>query len=45
MMRIDPTYVVPMHCTGDVFVAEAMRLMPQKLIRSYVGTRLTFGVA
>jgi 7,8-dihydropterin-6-yl-methyl-4-(beta-D-ribofuranosyl)aminobenzene 5'-phosphate synthase len=43
MMRIDPTYVVPMHCTGDVFVAEAMRLMPQKLVRSYVGTRLTFG--
>jgi 7,8-dihydropterin-6-yl-methyl-4-(beta-D-ribofuranosyl)aminobenzene 5'-phosphate synthase len=43
MMRIDPTYVVPMHCSGDVFVDEAMRLMPQKVVRSYVGTRLTFG--
>lgn len=43
MMHIDPTYVVPMHCSGEVFIDEAMRLMPQKLIRSYVGTRLTFG--
>jgi 7,8-dihydropterin-6-yl-methyl-4-(beta-D-ribofuranosyl)aminobenzene 5'-phosphate synthase len=43
MMRIDPTYVVPMHCSGEVFIDEAMRLMPQKLVRSYVGTRLTFG--
>ena len=43
MMRIDPTYVVPMHCSGDVFIDEAMRVMPQKLVRSYVGTSMTFG--
>lgn len=38
---IDPTYVVPMHCTGEVFVAEALRVMPEKLVRPYVGMRLT----
>jgi 7,8-dihydropterin-6-yl-methyl-4-(beta-D-ribofuranosyl)aminobenzene 5'-phosphate synthase len=42
--RIDPSYIVPMHCTGEVFIAEALRLMPQKIIRPYVGTRLSFGV-
>lgn len=36
---IDPTYIVPMHCTGEVFIAEALRVMPQKLIRPYVGNR------
>lgn len=45
MMRLDPAYVVPMHCTGDVFITEAMRLMPQKIVRPYVGTGLTFGAA
>ncbi|WBY06439.1 hypothetical protein PIB19_12615 [Sphingomonas sp. 7/4-4] len=39
---IDPTYVVPMHCTGDVFIQEAMRVMPQKVVRPYVGTELVF---
>ncbi|XHS00683.1 MBL fold metallo-hydrolase [Sphingomonas sp. DBB INV C78] len=39
---IDPTYIVPMHCTGDVFIQEAMRVMPQKIIRPYVGTELQF---
>jgi 7,8-dihydropterin-6-yl-methyl-4-(beta-D-ribofuranosyl)aminobenzene 5'-phosphate synthase len=36
---IDPDYIVPMHCTGEVFIEEAIRQMPQKIIRSYVGTR------
>lgn len=45
MVKIDPTYVVPMHCSGDAFINEALRLMPQKIIRPYVGTRLTFSVA
>lgn len=39
---IDPTYIVPMHCSGDVFIQEALRVMPQKVIRSYVGTELVF---
>ncbi|MEP6784710.1 MAG: MBL fold metallo-hydrolase [Sphingomonadales bacterium] len=41
---IDPAYVVPMHCTGDVFIQEAMRVMPQKVIRPYVGTELVFSI-
>ncbi|HWW25001.1 MAG TPA: MBL fold metallo-hydrolase [Caulobacter sp.] len=41
-VEIDPAYIVPMHCTGEVFIAEAQRLMPGKVIRPYVGTRLTF---
>ncbi|MDB5714748.1 MAG: beta-lactamase-like protein [Sphingomonadales bacterium] len=40
---IDPTYIIPMHCTGEVFIAEAMRLMPQKIVRSYVGSKFVFG--
>ena len=39
---IDPTYIVPMHCTGEVFIAEALRRMPEKVIRPYVGNKLVF---
>jgi 7,8-dihydropterin-6-yl-methyl-4-(beta-D-ribofuranosyl)aminobenzene 5'-phosphate synthase len=42
LATIDPTYVVPMHCTGEVFIQEAIRVMPQKVIRPYVGTELVF---
>jgi 7,8-dihydropterin-6-yl-methyl-4-(beta-D-ribofuranosyl)aminobenzene 5'-phosphate synthase len=42
MAVIDPTYIVPMHCTGEVFIGEALRVMPAKVIRPYVGTKLTF---
>jgi 7,8-dihydropterin-6-yl-methyl-4-(beta-D-ribofuranosyl)aminobenzene 5'-phosphate synthase len=41
-VKLDPRYIVPMHCTGEVFIAEALRLMPDKVVRPYVGTRLTF---
>jgi 7,8-dihydropterin-6-yl-methyl-4-(beta-D-ribofuranosyl)aminobenzene 5'-phosphate synthase len=41
-VKMDPTYIIPMHCTGEVFIAEALRLMPQKVVRPYVGTRLVF---
>jgi 7,8-dihydropterin-6-yl-methyl-4-(beta-D-ribofuranosyl)aminobenzene 5'-phosphate synthase len=43
--RIDPTYIIPMHCTGEVFIAEAMRLMPQKVVRPYVGSKFIFAAA
>jgi 7,8-dihydropterin-6-yl-methyl-4-(beta-D-ribofuranosyl)aminobenzene 5'-phosphate synthase len=42
MVTIDPKYIVPMHCTGEVFIAEALRLMPDKVIRPYVGSRFEF---
>jgi 7,8-dihydropterin-6-yl-methyl-4-(beta-D-ribofuranosyl)aminobenzene 5'-phosphate synthase len=43
--QIDPTYIVPMHCTGEVFIEEALRRMPRKIIRPYVGDKLTFGAS
>lgn len=41
--RIDPAYIIPMHCTGEAFISEAMRLMPQKVVRPYVGSKFLFG--
>jgi 7,8-dihydropterin-6-yl-methyl-4-(beta-D-ribofuranosyl)aminobenzene 5'-phosphate synthase len=43
--KIDPTYIVPMHCTGEVFITEALRVMPDKIVRPYVGTRFTFAAS
>lgn len=43
--QINPIYIVPMHCTGEVFIAEALRRMPEKVIRPYVGNKLVFGAA
>jgi 7,8-dihydropterin-6-yl-methyl-4-(beta-D-ribofuranosyl)aminobenzene 5'-phosphate synthase len=40
--KIDLAYIVPMHCTGEVFIAEALRVMPEKIVRPYVGNRFTF---
>ena len=42
MVAINPRFIVPMHCTGEVFIAEALRLMPERVIRPYVGTRFIF---
>lgn len=42
MAKLDPAWIVPMHCTGEDFTAEAERLMPGRVIRPYVGNRLTF---
>lgn len=42
LAKIDPAYILPMHCTGEVFIAEALRVMPDKVIRAYVGNRFVF---
>jgi 7,8-dihydropterin-6-yl-methyl-4-(beta-D-ribofuranosyl)aminobenzene 5'-phosphate synthase len=42
LQEIDPTYVVPLHCTGEPFYEAARTAMPSKLLRSYTGTRLVF---
>lgn len=42
LQKIDPRYIIPMHCTGEVFIAEATRLMPDKVVRPYVGSKFTF---
>jgi 7,8-dihydropterin-6-yl-methyl-4-(beta-D-ribofuranosyl)aminobenzene 5'-phosphate synthase len=41
-VKLDPTYIVPTHCSGELFIAEALRLMPDKVVRPYVGLRFTF---
>jgi 7,8-dihydropterin-6-yl-methyl-4-(beta-D-ribofuranosyl)aminobenzene 5'-phosphate synthase len=41
--QTNPTYIVPMHCTGEVFIAEALKRMPEKVMRPYVGNKLVFG--
>lgn len=40
---IDPVYLVAMHCTGEVFIEEALRELPNKVVRPYVGTRFIMG--
>jgi 7,8-dihydropterin-6-yl-methyl-4-(beta-D-ribofuranosyl)aminobenzene 5'-phosphate synthase len=42
LATIDPRYIIPMHCTGEVFIEEALRVMPDKIVRPYVGTELLF---
>lgn len=42
LQELDPTYVVPLHCTGEPFYEIARAAMPTKLLRSYTGTRLVF---
>lgn len=43
MQAINPDYIIPGHCTGEVFLAAAIATMPDKLIRSAVGTTYSFG--
>jgi 7,8-dihydropterin-6-yl-methyl-4-(beta-D-ribofuranosyl)aminobenzene 5'-phosphate synthase len=42
LQELDPTYVIPLHCTGEPFYDAARAAMPTKLIRAYTGTRLVF---
>lgn len=42
LKEIDPDYVVPMHCTGEPFYEIARAEMPDKLLRSFTGTRFVF---
>ncbi len=39
---IDIDYVIPLHCTGESFNEIAKAEMPNKLLRSYTGTRFVF---
>lgn len=43
LKEINPDIVIPMHCTGEAFHEIMAREMPGKFIRSYTGTRYTFG--
>ncbi len=40
---INVDYLIPLHCTGEPFYEMAKIEMPNKLLRSYTGTRFVFG--
>jgi 7,8-dihydropterin-6-yl-methyl-4-(beta-D-ribofuranosyl)aminobenzene 5'-phosphate synthase len=39
---MDIDYVIPLHCTGEPFYEMAKADIPNKLLRSYTGTRFVF---
>ena len=43
LKEIDVDYIIPLHCSGEPFYEIAKGEMPNKLLRSYTGTRLAFG--
>lgn len=43
LAALAPDFIVPGHCSGEWFMEAALETMPGKVIRPYVGTRLTFG--
>jgi 7,8-dihydropterin-6-yl-methyl-4-(beta-D-ribofuranosyl)aminobenzene 5'-phosphate synthase len=45
LKEMNPTYVVPLHCSGEAFFDLAKAEMPEKLVRAYTGTRLVFSSA
>jgi len=42
---MDIDYVIPLHCTGEPFYEMAKAEIPNKLLRSYTGTRFVFSAA
>jgi 7,8-dihydropterin-6-yl-methyl-4-(beta-D-ribofuranosyl)aminobenzene 5'-phosphate synthase len=42
LKEMDVDYVVPLHCSGEMFYELARVEMPSKLLRSYTGTRFVF---
>ncbi|MBP1886365.1 MBL fold metallo-hydrolase [Sinorhizobium mexicanum] len=42
LKEIDPDYVIPLHCTGEPFYEIFKAEMPEKLLRSFTGTRFVF---
>ena len=42
LKELNPDCVIPMHCSGELFIDLVQREMPDKLIRSYTGSRYIF---
>jgi len=40
--KLEPDVVIPMHCSGLNFLLEARAQMPQNVIQTSTGSRLTF---
>ncbi len=45
LKEINPTYVIPTHCTGRDAVYQVEKTMPDRFILNMVGTTLTFSSA
>jgi len=43
LKEINPDVIIPMHCSGEVFIDILQKEMPEKFIRSYTGSRYIFG--
>ena len=41
--ELDPDVIVPMHCSGTNFTQTVQRHLPEKLIESTTGSKITFG--
>lgn len=42
MKKLDPDYVIPMHCTGRKAIMDIEKAMPEKFLLSMAGTKMTF---
>lgn len=42
LKSMDIDYIIPLHCTGEPFFEFAKAEMPEKLLRSYTGSRFIF---
>jgi len=40
--EVNPDVIIPMHCSGTNFIQAIQRHLPDKLIESSTGSRLTF---
>jgi 7,8-dihydropterin-6-yl-methyl-4-(beta-D-ribofuranosyl)aminobenzene 5'-phosphate synthase len=43
LKALNPDCVIPMHCSGELFIDIVQEEMPGKFIRSYTGSRYVFG--
>jgi 7,8-dihydropterin-6-yl-methyl-4-(beta-D-ribofuranosyl)aminobenzene 5'-phosphate synthase len=43
LKQLDPEYLIPMHCSGELFSRLAQQAMPGRVITNYTGTRYIFG--
>lgn len=44
LATLNPDFVIPLHCTGEMFFEIMKAEMPAKLLRGYTGTQFTFSV-
>jgi 7,8-dihydropterin-6-yl-methyl-4-(beta-D-ribofuranosyl)aminobenzene 5'-phosphate synthase len=41
--ELNPDFLIPMHCSGEAFIAIATQELGDKVLRSSTGTRFVFG--